>query len=226
MTLRHYDESTFKRRLEDVLSANKLWGRMFRRGGLKSGIKPPVPLIWGGTLIGYRFWWFAPFLACLFFLSALDCWANSHGRPSPGGALLLPIAILFGGPVIAVIRRKRVIKSSGPTDPAAFAAGIRGTAPAVPERFAQAAREALAAAYCIPVKLIGSLDTRRRIMALSALNQPLAIEVIADLCRREGIPWNYERMYAAARPFKKLRPANAAELVRMLHREMQSAELL
>ena len=33
MTLRHYDESTFKRRLEDVLSANKLWGRMFRRGG-------------------------------------------------------------------------------------------------------------------------------------------------------------------------------------------------
>jgi hypothetical protein len=105
-------------------------------------------------------------------------------------------------------------------------AGVRGVAPAVPESFIAAVRGALAEAYCTPIELIGHADTRGRIMALSVLNQPLALEVIADICRREGIPWNYERMHTAAASFKKLRPANVAELVRLLHQEMQSAQLV
>jgi hypothetical protein len=113
-----------------------------------------------------------------------------------------------------------------PMEAGTFVTGVRGVAPEVPESFIMAAREALAAAYCVPVELIGHADSRRRIMALSALNQPIALEVIADICQREGIPWNYERVYAAARPFKKLRPANVAELVQALHREMHSAQIL
>ena len=205
---RRYDELTFRRRLRDALGADKLWSRMFSRGILLSGVEPPVPLIWGGTIIGYRFWWFACFLVS-FLVPAVY-------------PLLLPFLVLLAGPAIAFLRRRRKAKSQRSTDVTAFVAGVRGVAPTVPESFIAAAQGALAAAYCVPLELIG----HARIMALSALNQPIAIEVIADICQREAIPWNYERMYAAARPFKKLRPANVAELVRLLHQEMQSAQLV
>jgi hypothetical protein len=213
---RRYDEITFRRRLRNVLTADGLWSRMFSRGVLRSGVKPPVVLIFGGTPTGYQLLWTASFLAS-FLLP--DQWL-------PGGVLVLPSIVLFAWPVIAIVVRKRAVKRCRPTEAAGFVTGVRGLAPEVPESFIMAAREALAAAYCVPVELIGHADTRRRIMALSALNQPIALEVIADICQREGIMWNYERMYAAAKPFKKLRPKNVAELVQVLHREMKTAQLV
>lgn len=214
--MRRYDELTFRRRLRDVLTAGGLWSRMFSRGVLRSGIEPPVPLMWGGTLIGYRFWWFASFLASFIL----------PGQRLIGVPLLVPAIFLFAGPIIAAVRRKIGIRNRRPMNATTFVAGVRGVAPEVPESFIMVAREALAAAYCVPVELIGHADTRRRTMALSALNQPLALEVIADICQREGIMWNYERMYAAAKPFKTLRPSTVSELVQLLHKEMQSAQLV
>ena len=209
---RRYDEATTISKIKGVLAEDRPWSRRIRRGSLRIGTRPPVTLICGGTPTACQFCWCASFLAS-FLVPAVY-------------PLLLPSLVLFAWPAIALIKRRRSVKSRRPTDAAAFVAGVCGVDPAVPERFAQAARQALAAAYCIPVELIGSADTRRRIMALSALNQPLALEVIADICRHEGIPWSCERMYTAAAPFKKLRPANVAELVLMLHREMQSAQIL
>lgn len=178
--MRRYDELTFRRRLRDVLTAGGLWSRMFSRGMLQYGVEPPVPLMWGGTLIGYQLLWAASFLASFL---VPDQWR-------PGGVLLLPFIVLFAWPVNAMVVRKRAVKRCRPTEAAGFVTGVRGVAPAVPESFIVAAREALAAAYCVRVELIDHADTRRRTMALSALNQPLAIEVIADICQREGILWN------------------------------------
>ena len=83
---RRYDELTFRRRLRDALCADKLWSRMFSRGILLSGIDPPVPLIWGGTIIGYRFWWSACFLVSILVPAVYP--------------LLLPFLVLFAGPAI------------------------------------------------------------------------------------------------------------------------------
>ena len=187
-----------------------------------------MPLMWGGTLNGYRFWWFASFLATPLLIGAVGYWFKLHGQPLPGGSwnLLLLLAVLLGGPALAVLKRKRGLEGRMPMEAGTFVTGVRGVAPEVPESFIMAAREALAAAYCVPVELIGHADSRRRIMALSALNQPLALEIIADICRREGMLCNYERMYAAAKPFKTLRPTNVAELVQVLHREMKTAQLV
>jgi hypothetical protein len=207
-----YDEAMTSGDLKGVLAADKLLSRMIRRGSLRFGIRPPVPLMWGGTLIGYPYWWGASLLASLLLPAAYP--------------LLLPVIVFVGGPFLAILRRKHGIKGRRAVEATTFVAGVRDAAPAIPESFIIAAREALAAAYCIPVELIGHADTRRRTMALSSLNQPIALEVIADICQREGVPWNYERMYAAARPFKKLRPANVAELVQVLHREMKTAQLV
>ena len=197
---RHYDELTFRSNLRDALNTDTLWSRMFSRGILimVSGVEPPVPLIWGGTLIGYRFWWFASFLASSPLLGSIAYWLGSHGQRLPWVAPLVPFVILLAGPAVAAIRRKTEIRNRRPAEAATFVTGVRGVAPPVPESFIVAAREALAAAYCVPVELIGHADARRRTMALSALNQPIALEVIADICQREGIMWNYERMYAAA----------------------------
>lgn len=210
--MRRYDGAATSTKIKGVLAEERPWNRRIRRGSLRIGIHPPVTLICGGTPTAHQFCWCASFLAS-FLLPAVY-------------PLLLPCLVLFAWPAVAFIRRRRTIRLLRPTDATAFVAGVRGVAPALQESFIVAVRGALAGAYCIPVELIGHADTRRRIMALSALNQPLALEVVADICRREGIPWNYERMYAAARPFKTLRPANVAELVQMLHREMRSAEVL
>ncbi len=210
--MRRYDEAATSSKIKGVLAEERPWNRRIRRGSLRIGIRPPVTLICGGTPTAYQFCWCASFLVS-FLLPAVY-------------PLLLPFLVLFAWPAIAFIRRRCTIKSRRPTDATAFVAGVRGVAPEVPESFIVAVRGALAAGYCIPVELIGHVDSRRRIMALSALNQPLALEVIADICRREGIPWNYERMYTAAASFKKLRPANVAELVQALHGEMHSAQIL
>jgi hypothetical protein len=159
---------------------------------------------------------------------AVAMWFNAQGRPLPGGAfnLLLFVAAVVGWPVLAFAKRVTRIRGGRPLDAAAFARGVRKAAPAISEQFALAVRNALAAAYCIPAELIGCVDSRRHIRALSVIYEPLAVEIVAQVCRDQSIESDARRLRAVAECLRTHRPSTVADLVELLHTEMASQQLV
>jgi hypothetical protein len=219
--------AAFAKRLETLLVQNKRTVRSGQRGLLAASIRPRPPLLWGGARVRYLFWWGASLIASIALPGLVALWFNAHGRPLPGGAfnLLLFIVVLFAWPVIAFVKRAREIKGRTPMEATAFEEGVRKMAPSVPAGFALAVRNALAAAYCVPVELIGYADTRQRSKALSLMSEPLAAEIIAQVCQSQGAKLDYERMRSAAEFFRTHRPSTVTELVILMHKEMLSAQL-
>ena len=187
-----------------------------------------TPLIWGGERARYAIWWGLMLIASIALPGTAALWFNSHGRGLPGGAynLLLFVAVLLGWPCIAIVMRMREIRRKRRIEAAEFEVGVADIAAGVPAKFALAVRSALAAAYCVPAELIGYADTRRNVNLFTLINEPLAIEVIAHVCRTQGIQLDHKRLVSAAEGFTTHRPSNVRELIELLHKEMLSVQLI
>jgi len=221
------DDAVFAKRLEKLLAQTKQRIRSSQRGLLAASIRPRPPLLWGGAHVHFLFWWIATLIASVALPGIVAFWFNSQGCPLPGGAynLLLPLVILFTWPIIAFLKRARQIRNRTPMEATAFKAGLRNAAHAIPEDFSLAVRNAIAAAYCVPVELIGYADTRRRSKAFSLMSEPLAVEIIADVCRSQGLRLDIKQLCLAAEFFRTHRTSTIAELIRLLHKEMLSTHL-
>ena len=133
------------------------------------------------------------------------------------GWMLALLMILVASSLLAALIRKREIRSRHQSESSTFVAQLQESVLGIPDEFALATRRALASGYCVPVEFIGASDTRRQTRALSKLSSPLAVEVIAEIDRDQGLNLGQDRILLMASAFKKYRPRNIAELARILH---------
>jgi hypothetical protein len=169
------------RQLNEVIYQRRAIPRYASRGRLSGFIRPRPPLIWGGTLVKFPIWWGICIFGSLILPLTEAIYFNLHGHPLPGGILnlLLFILTVFGGAVIAIVRRFASVRRRKEIGGQQFFRGVCRIGTKVPAQFAIVARESLAASYCIPAELIGPDDSRNQCRSLSLLSEPLAVEVMS-----------------------------------------------
>jgi hypothetical protein len=218
-------QTSIMRQLNEVVYQRRVISRYTSRGRLSGFIRPRPPLIWGGTLAKFPIWWGACILGSLILPLSEAIYFNLHGHPLPGGVLnvLLFVLTTFGGPAIAIARRFASIRRRKEIGGQQFLREVCGRGTKVPGQFAIAARESLAASYCVPAELIGPDDSRNQCRSLSLLSEPLAVEVIAGICSLYPVEYDYPKMNAAAECFRRTKAKDIAELLQLLYKGMLNA---
>jgi hypothetical protein len=129
-------------------------------------------------------------------------------------------------PVLAAFVRAREIDRRKPIDEDTFLSGVRDEDRSIEERSIIAIRRAIAAADCIPVELVGPKDSRACMNALSLMSKPLAIEVMADVCRLTNTRCDILWLRSAEHHFRDSRPRTLAQLVQHLYHTMRAEALI
>ena len=155
-------------------------------------------------------------------------WFKSRGKPLPGGAwyLLLVLLVAISWPVLATFIRSREIRRRKPIGEDEFLIGISHKDGSIEKHAIITLRRAIAAAYCIPVELVGPEDSRKCMNALSLMCPPLAIEIMADGCRLSDINFEIKSLRSVEHHFRDFRPLSVAQLVHHINRTMKAEGLL
>src|SRR5258706_3085699 len=120
LRMREIDQAEFAKRLASLLSERRFLARGLLRGMLALRFQPETPLIWGGVRLRYPVWCLGALFASIALNALAAAWFNSHGRPLPGAALLIPVAAILGYPAITFLARANGIKRKTPMPPDAF----------------------------------------------------------------------------------------------------------
>ena len=210
-------------RLQSLLAKHRRSARGAERQLLQACYKFKRPaFIWGGRLNRFKLSLYIALLASIALPGIVAYWFNSRGLPLPGGAwnLVLPLSVIIIWPVLAAFMRSREIGRRKPIDEGAFVSGVRSEDGAIDEDSILIIRRAIAAAYCIPVELVGPVDSRACMNALSLMSKPLAIEVMADVCRLTNTSFDILWLETAESRFRDARPRTVAEVVYLVYQTM------
>jgi len=218
------DGSQIERHLNSLLAQSERTQRRRARSLLSGMVTPTLSLIWGGSYSPYRVWYAILVVLTPLVICAVAALFNWYGRPLPGGvySLILWIAVICIGPYAAHWMRRKEMRHRNSIDPNSFVEEMRRLAPDVPDAFSLSVRRALAAAYCVPVSLIGPTDTGRECNSLSVMSVPFALEIMADISRDLRLDLDYERLGSSAECFRKDRVSKMFELVNLLYVRMGS----
>jgi hypothetical protein len=204
--------------LKQLLSQRNANSRKRARMMYSMSAKPQPPRVWGGVRVRYVIWYGVAIFAIPLLLGCFALAFNSVGRPLPGGAynLVLCLAVICAGPIIAHQIAQRELKRRVPLDNDAFFEGLDEEVRSLPREFCIAVRKALGDAYAISPLLIHPKDTRLTCNSLSPMNTPLAIEVIAAIQYELGVNRTEDELTSLAATFRNLRIKTMSGLIKTL----------
>lgn len=214
------DDPELSYRFARFLAAPRNWKRWVRAGSLEA--RPPG--IWGRTNGPFALWCITSVILSPLLLPLIAFLFNRRGRALPGGgplALGVPLLVVAAWASAAVLIRKRELKRRQLVHVGDDVAEHEG----LPKRFADAVRRSVALAYRVPPDLISLRDTKRESRRFHLWADPLAIEVIADVCDAYGIAPDI-RVIDVAEKFRSTRPKDILELSRTLYETMRDSKLL
>ena len=225
-----YDPNTAAARcLDTLLRKRGQMGRIAERSLLQACYKLKRPeYMWGGRLNYFKLSFYVALLTSLAVPCVTAFWFKSRGQPLPGGAfyLLLVLLVAIFWPVLATFIRSREIRRRKSISEEEFLIGISHEDGPIEKHAIITLRRAIAAAYCIPVELVGPDDGRKSMNAMSLMCPPLAIEIMADVCRLSNINFEIKSLRLVEHHFRDFRPISLAQLVHHIHSTMKAEGLL